>query len=148
MLDLEINGRRTAVECSDGATLLHLLRAEQRLIGTRAGCGLEQCGACRVLINGEPAFACTIAAEDCHGRTVETIESEDPCLVRLREAFLALNAGQCGFCLSGILMSALHLLRRNPAPERSDVQQALDSHLCRCGAHNRIIDAVLAAAAS
>ena len=143
----EINGRPEHIDCDDGTTLLHLLRHEQGLIGTREGCSLEQCGACRVLVDGEPVFACTARVQDLAGKAVETIESADPHLARLRAAFLDLNVGQCGFCLSGILISALHLLRNNPSPDRSNVQQALDGHLCRCGAHNRIIDAVLKAAA-
>ena len=147
-LTLDINGKPHHVRCDETTILIHVLRSALELIGTRQGCGLEQCGACRVLVDDEPAYACTLLAADCEGKAVTTIESADPLLEKLRVAFLELNAGQCGFCLSGILVSSLKLLRENPVPDRQAVQSALSDHLCRCGAHNRIIDAVLKAAVS
>ena len=147
-IPLSINGVATTLSSDPSATLIDSLRNQLELVGTRQGCGLEQCGACRVLVDGEPAFACTLKVSECAGSEITTIESTDPILDKLRSAFMAFNAGQCGFCLSGILISALHLLRHNPSPDREDVKTALDNHLCRCGAHNRIINAVLKAAGS
>ncbi|MBT4166789.1 MAG: (2Fe-2S)-binding protein, partial [Rhodospirillaceae bacterium] len=129
--------------------LIYVLRNELGLTGTRYGCGLEQCGSCMVLIDGEPSYACARAMDSVAGRTVQTIEDlgtvADP--HPLQQAFLDEQAGQCGYCLSGILISAKALLDRNPSPSRADIVAALDGHLCRCGAHSRIIRAVDRAAA-
>ena len=150
VLDLTINGQRARLSADDHATLLDVLRNELGLRGTRFGCGLEQCGACMVLIDGVPEFACTRLISTLHGKNVRTIEglTEDGSIVPLRDAFLAEQAGQCGFCLSGILVSAKALLDRNPQPSRDEIAAALDKNLCRCGAHNRIIRAVQRAAAA
>lgn len=122
-----------------------MLRQHLGLLGTRYGCGTELCGACTVLVAGEPEFACTMAAEDVGGRSITTLEGvqDHP----LRRALLDEQAGQCGYCLSGIMMTAKALLDRNSDPTRRDITAALDRNLCRCGAHNRIIAAVLRAAA-
>jgi len=124
--------------------LIYVLRNELGLIGTRYGCGQEQCGSCMVLIDGEPSYACARAVDSVAGRTVQTIEDlgtvADP--HPLQQAFLDEQAGQCGYCLSGILISAKALLDRNSNPSRADIVAALEGHLCRCGAHSRIIRAV------
>ena len=150
ILDLTINGQRARVSADDHATLLDVLRNELGLRGTRFGCGLEQCGACMVLIDGVPVFACTRLISTLDGKSVTTIEglAEDGSIAALRDAFLVEQAGQCGFCLSGILVSAKALLDRNPKPSRTEIAAALDRNLCRCGAHNRIIRAVERAAAA
>jgi nicotinate dehydrogenase subunit A len=128
--------------------LLDVLRNHLDLKGARYGCGLEQCGSCMVLIDGEAAYSCARDVGSVAGRSVTTIEglgtpaNPHP----LQRAFLEEQAGQCGYCLSGIIVSAAALLARNPSPTRADVVAALDNHLCRCGTHTRIIAAVLRAA--
>lgn len=153
--EMHINGVAETVALPPDVPLLHVLRNHLHLTGTRYGCGLEQCGCCMVLIDGAPAYACTRTLETVHGCRVETVEglaknSDDGQveLHALQKAFLAEQAGQCGYCLSGILMSAKALLRDNPNPDRDDICRALDRHLCRCGAHTRIIRAVFSAAAT
>ena len=148
--DLVVNRRPTRVSVDERTTLLDLLRGELGLRATRFGCGLEQCGACMVLVDGEPACACTRLVSTLSGKQITTIEglAESGSLAPLQQAFVAEQAGQCGFCLSGILISAAALLDRNPAPSRAEIAAALDQHLCRCGAHNRIIRAVQRAAQS
>jgi nicotinate dehydrogenase subunit A len=146
--EITINGRPRHVSADEHATLLDVLRGDLGLRATRFGCGLEQCGACMVLIDGAPAYACTRLISTLPGKRVVTVEglAEDGSLAPLEQAFLAEQAGQCGFCLTGILVSAQALLDRNPAPSRAEIAAALDNNLCRCGAHNRIIRAVERAA--
>lgn len=148
MLSFTLNGGAVTAEVPDGATLLHALRGPLGLSGTRFGCGAEQCGACMVLLDGTPHYACTLPAEAVAGRAVETVEGlgtpETP--HPLQAAFLAEQAGQCGFCLSGILVSAAALLRANPDPDEAAIKAVLEPHLCRCGSHNRIVRAVRRAA--
>lgn len=143
-LEFIVNGRSVHVDTDGTKPLLSVLRDELALRGSRFGCGTEQCGACMVLIDGEPAYSCTRAIESVAGRTVTTVEGlwSDDTLGPLRQAFLDEQAGQCGYCLSGILVSAAALLARNPRPSRAEIAAALDPHLCRCGAHNRILRAV------
>jgi nicotinate dehydrogenase subunit A len=148
-LELHVNGRLVPVAVEDPNTpLLYVLRNTLELKGTRFGCGLEQCGACTVLVDGEPVYACNRAVSTVVGREILTVEGlssgddESP----LQQAFIAEQAGQCGYCLTGILMSATALLKKNPHPDRSEIVAALDRHLCRCGVHNRIIRAVQRAA--
>ena len=147
---LTVNGSARIVDVPDATTLLEVLRNHLGLMGTRYGCGLEQCGACMVLVDGQPAYACTREASAVAGRSVTTIESlgtpDKP--HPLQQAFLDEQAGQCGYCLSGILASATALLARVPRPSEEQVRAALDPHLCRCGAHNRVVRAVLRAAAA
>lgn len=142
---LRVNGEARSAQVDEGASLIHVLRNLLDLKASRYGCGQEQCGACMVLVDGKPTFSCTFPATEAAGREIETAEA----LVAhpLREAFLALQAGQCGYCLSGILMSAKGLLDRTTDPAREEIIAALDPHLCRCGAHERIIGAVARAAA-
>ena len=143
-----VNGKPKTVTVDDDTPLLYVLRDELGLNSPRYGCGLEQCGACRVQLDDDLVYACTMPVREVTGDviTVEGFSRQGEKLHRLQESFLALNAGQCGYCLSGILVTAQHLLTHNPAPTRSDVQIALEPHLCRCGAHNRIIDAIMTAA--
>jgi aerobic-type carbon monoxide dehydrogenase small subunit (CoxS/CutS family) len=148
-LELHVNGQsvRVIVENPD-TPLLYILRNALDLKGTRFGCGLEQCGACTVLVDGEPVFACTRPVSTVAGRAIMTIEGLAPSEGEhpLQKAFLSEQAGQCGYCLTGILMSASALLSKNQNPSRTEIMAALDRHLCRCGAHNRIIRAVQHAA--
>jgi len=147
--DFTVNGRAVSVSVdNDETTLLQVLRSTLKLMGTRFGCGLEQCGCCVVLIDGEPVKSCAKPIWTVADKSVTTIEGlgtpENP--HPLQRAFLDEQAGQCGYCLSGILMSAKALLDRNPSPSRSEIAQALDDNLCRCGSHNRILRAVEKAA--
>jgi nicotinate dehydrogenase subunit A len=146
--DLTVNGKSVHVESDASTPLLSVLREELGLRGSRFGCGTEQCGACMVLIDGEPAYSCGRAIESLAGKAVTTVEglSANGALHPLQQAFLDEQAGQCGYCLSGILMSAVALLNRNPRPSRSEIAAALDRHLCRCGMHNRVLRAVERAA--
>ncbi len=147
---LVVNGRAMQTESDAVTPLLHVLRNELDLRGSRFGCGLEQCGACMVLVDGEPVYACAREVGSVANKRVTTIEAfaDDATLRALHRAFLDTQAGQCGYCLSGIIMSAKALIDRHPAPRREDIAAALDKHLCRCGAHNRIIHAVERAAAA
>jgi nicotinate dehydrogenase subunit A len=143
-----VNGEPKRIEAPETATLLDVLRNQLGLMGTRYGCGLEQCGSCMVLVDGQPAYACTREVGTVADRKIITIEglgtSAKP--HPLQQAFLDEQAGQCGYCLSGIVMSAKALLDRDPTPSRGDIVAALDRHLCRCGAHQRILRAVERAA--
>ena len=139
-----VNGAAKIVDVADTTSLLETLRNHLGLMGTRYGCGLEQCGTCTVLVDGEPVFACTRETGTVAGRSVTTIEGLGTAdkLHPLQQAFLDEQAGQCGYCLSGIILSAKALLDRRPKPSRAEIVEALDRHLCRCGTHQRIIRAV------
>ncbi|MET0629993.1 MAG: (2Fe-2S)-binding protein [Xanthobacteraceae bacterium] len=148
--DLVVNGRTVHVD-GDGTTpLLSVLREQLALRGSRFGCGTEQCGACMVLIDEEPSYSCARDVATVAGKAITTVEglSRNGALHPLQQAFLDEQAGQCGYCLSGILISAAALLARNPRPSRSEIAAALDPHLCRCGMHNRVIRAVERASAT
>ena len=149
-LDFVVNGRSASVTCDGTVPLLTVLRDHLGLRGSKFGCGTEQCGACMVLIDGEPAFSCARPIESLAGKRVTTVEglASDGSLSPLQQAFVDEQAGQCGYCLSGILISAAALLARNPRPNRGEIAAALDRHLCRCGVHNRIMRAVARAGAS
>jgi aerobic-type carbon monoxide dehydrogenase small subunit (CoxS/CutS family) len=141
---LTINDQPVSVAADGGTPLLTVLRDELGLRGTKFGCGTEQCGACVVLIDGEPVYSCTREVGTLAGKAVTTVEglSRDGALSPLQQAFLDEQAGQCGYCLSGILVAAAALLRKKPKPSRADIVEALDPHLCRCGIHNRVVRAV------
>ena len=147
-VEFQINGKPAAVAIEDDASLLTVLRNALGLMGARFGCGEEQCGACMVLVDGAPAYSCTLPASAIGGKAIVTLEGlgtpDHP--HPLQVAFIDAQAGQCGYCLAGILVSAKALIDRNPTPTRADIVAALDRHLCRCGAHNRIVRAVLRAA--
>ena len=147
---LTVNGNARSVDVPGTTTLLEVLRNHLGLMGTRYGCGLEQCGACMVLVDGQPAYACTREAGTVAGRSVTTIESlgTPEKLHPLQQAFLDEQAGQCGYCLPGILVTAKALLDRNPSPTRREIALALDDNICRCGSHARILRAVERAAAA
>ncbi len=144
---LTVNGVNVSVEAEESRPLLAVLRDDLGLKGARFGCGLERCGACMVLIDGTPAFSCGREMDGLDGRSVTTVEGL-AALDALREAFVAEQAAQCGYCISGIMVAAAALLARNLSPTRGDVAAALDDNLCRCGAHNRIIRAVQRAGAA
>jgi len=146
---LTVNGTATEVEADPDTPLLYALRNDLQLKGTRFGCGNGQCGACFVLIDGHPTPSCDTPLWSAVGKTITTVESlvSGGELHPLQRAFLAEQAAQCGYCTSGILMGAAALLRNNPRPTEAEVRAALDRNLCRCGSHNRMVRAVLRAAA-
>jgi nicotinate dehydrogenase subunit A len=144
-----VNGRSARVESWDpDQPLLYVLRNQLGLHGAKYGCGLGQCGACLVLVDGRTAFSCLTPVRQVAGRTVTTVEGlgtpEKP--DRVQAAFIAEQAAQCGYCTSGLIVAATALLRETPHPTREQVTQGLATNLCRCGAHTRVIDAVMRAA--
>jgi nicotinate dehydrogenase subunit A len=145
---LRVNGADCAVQAEENTSLLDVLRNTLGLVGTRFGCGSGECGACHVLLDGISTPACDVPVAAVQGRAIVTVEglSDNGAPNPLQQAFLDEQAGQCGYCLSGILASATDLLARVPQPSDAQVRAALDKHLCRCGAHNRIVRAVLRAA--
>jgi len=148
IIKLNVNGSERTVEADPASSLLDALRNQLGLTGSRYGCGANQCGACNVLIEGQAVAACDTPLWAAAGKKIVTVEGlgtpERP--HPLQRAFIAEQASQCGFCLSGILISAAALLKRNPNPSEVEVRAALDRNLCRCGAHNRIVRAVQRAA--
>jgi len=150
-IEFSVNGKNVSVSLDNEDTpLLDVLRNELGLVGTRFGCGLEQCGCCMVLIDGAPEKCCTKPTSSVAGKRITTVEglgdAEHP--HPLQRAFLDEQAGQCGYCLAGILISAKALLDKSPSPSRTEIAQALDGNICRCGSHNRIMRAVEKAAAA
>ena len=140
-MTLTINGKPQTLQVEDRWTLAEALRDHAGLTGTKIGCDRGECGACTVLMDGKPVYSCSHLAVWADGRTIQTVEGllNDP----LQREFAAHDAPQCGYCTSGILISAAALLKRNPDPSDGEVRAALDRNLCRCGAHNRIVRAVL-----
>src|ERR1700676_4444404 len=149
-ISLTVNGDAVSVDADGDTPLLDVLRNHLGLVGSKFGCGLEQCGCCMVLVDGEPLKSCGKAVSTVAGKSVLTIEGlgtpEKP--HPLQTAFLDEQAGQCGYCLPGILMTAKALLDRNNAPSRAEIVQALDNNTCRSGSHVRILKAVERAAAA
>jgi aerobic-type carbon monoxide dehydrogenase small subunit (CoxS/CutS family) len=147
-LVLAVNGRRCEVRVDPATPLLYVLRNDLGLRAAKLGCGLEQCGACAVLLGGEAVLSCGMPVGQVGTREVTTVEglSEGEAWHPLQAAFLAENAAQCGFCTPGMMIAAAALLAWHDAPARSDIDRALASHLCRCGAHPRIVRAIERAA--
>ena len=145
---LTVNGQKRVAHAAQNTPLIYVLRNELGLKGTRLGCGANQCGACHVLIDGQSVPSCDTPLWAAADKNVVTIEGlGTPAHAhRLQRAFIAEQAGQCGYCLSGIIISAEALLARTPDPTEDEVRAALDRHLCRCGIHNRAVRAVLRAA--
>jgi len=145
-----VNGQREEVRTERDTALLYVLRNHLGLTGTRFGCGLGLCGACLVLIDGRPAYSCDTPMWAVENRDVTTVEglgvSGQP--HPAAQAIIYGQAAQCGYCISGVVISAAGLLAVNDDPSEDEVRAALDRNLCRCGAHNRIVRAVLAAASS
>ena len=147
-IPLTVNGEPVNITADGDTPLLDILRNHLGLVGTKFGCGQEQCGCCMVLLDGKPEKSCGKALSTVAGKQVVTIEGlgtpQHP--HPLQQAFLDEQAGQCGYCLAGILISAKALLDRNPAPSRREIAEALDDNICRCGSHARILRAVERAA--
>lgn len=144
---LTVNGAEHKVDADPDTPLLYVLRDHLGLKGTRFGCGLGQCGACHVLVDGRAVTSCDLPLWAAAGRTVTTVEGlgTDEAPHPLRQAFTDEQAAQCGYCLSGILVTAAALLADDPGADEHAVRAALDRNLCRCGSHNRIVRAVLRA---
>ena len=147
-ISLKVNGVSRSVPAEPDTPLLYVLRNDFELNGAKFGCGLAQCGACTVLLDGRAVRSCVTpisAVEKSDITTIEGLGSIDKPHV-LQQAFIAEQAAQCGYCINGMIMSAKELLDRNPQPSEGDVRAALAGNLCRCGTHNRIVRAVLRAA--
>jgi nicotinate dehydrogenase subunit A len=146
-IETEINGEKVVIDVPPTTPLLYVLRNDLGLTGSRHGCTTGYCGACKIMIDGRPIAACSIQVEAIAGRKVETIEAIEKSETGrlLLDAVLDIQAGQCGYCLPGMLMEARVILRRHPDYSRDEVAAALDGHICRCGSHNRIIDAIVQA---
>jgi nicotinate dehydrogenase subunit A len=147
-LTLKVNGKSHRVEAEPDTPLLYALRNDLALNGAKFGCGLAQCGACTVLVDGKAALSCVTTVGNASGAEVVTLEGlgniDNP--HPLQRAFIAEQAAQCGYCVPGMIMGAMDLLARNPNPNAQDVREALAGNLCRCGTHDRIVRAVLRAA--
>lgn len=147
-ITMTVNGEREMLTVQDHRTLLQVLREDLALTGTKDGCSAGECGACTVLMDGEPVNSCMVLAVECDGHEITTVEGLAPGgqLSALQEAFVEYNAVQCGFCTPGMLISAHALLKRTPHPTDKEIREALVGNLCRCTGYLRIIKAVRAAA--
>jgi 4-hydroxybenzoyl-CoA reductase gamma subunit len=145
---LSVNGRTREELIDDALLLIDYLRSRRGLTGTKRGCDGGECGACTVLVEGEPRLACLTLAASCDGRAVETIEAQarDGVLSALQRAFHEKLGTQCGFCTPGMIMAAEGLLRHSPSPDEAAIREALSGNLCRCTGYVKIIEAVQAAA--
>lgn len=148
-ITLNINGADQTVDVDDSTPLLWALRNDLGMTGTKFGCGLSQCGACTVHIDGEAARACVTPVSVASGKRITTIEglaATDGTLSSLQQAWIDVQAPQCGYCQSGQLMAASALLAANPNPSDDEIVEAMSGNLCRCGTYNRIFDAIKLAA--
>lgn len=147
-INLTVNGEAVSVEVEDHWTLLEVLRERLALTGTKKGCGMGECGACTVLLDGKPVTSCLVLAREADGCNVRTIEGEadGEQLSALQQAFIDKGAIQCGFCTPGMIMSARALLMRNPDPDEDTIKTAIEGNLCRCTGYEPIVAAILEAA--
>jgi nicotinate dehydrogenase subunit A len=143
-----VNGQTHSIESDPGTPLLYILRNDLKLNAAKFGCGLAQCGACTVIAGGEAVFSCILPAEAVEGKEIITLEGlgtlENP--APIQRAFMDEQAGQCGYCIPGMMMRAQALLQKNPGPSDAGIREALQPNLCRCGSHMRILKAVRRAA--
>ena len=148
LVALTVNGEARQAGVPSATTLVELLREHLGLTGTKVGCGHGECGACTVLLDGEPVNSCLVFAAQCDGREVTTVEglSRNGEIDRIQNAFVDAGAVQCGFCTPGMIMSAAALLASNPAPSRNEIEEAVSGNLCRCTGYVKIVDAVEQAA--
>jgi nicotinate dehydrogenase subunit A len=148
MIELNINGRTHAIDADPNTPLLYVLRDHLALSGAKFGCGLGQCGACTVMVDGQAAFSCLTPISVLPGRRIKTVEGlgtiEQPGPVQ--RAFIDEQAAQCGYCIAGMIMRAQALLERNPSPTEAEIRRHMMPNLCRCGTHMRILRAVRRAA--
>jgi len=143
-----VNGEPVEVSFAPYKTLLEVLREDLGLTGTKHGCELGECGACAVLVDGEPVLSCLLLAVECEGRSVQTIEglASGTKLHPLQAAFADHGGSQCGYCTSGMVMTAKSLLDREPNPSRERIKEAIAGNICRCTGYNQIVEAIEAAA--
>ena len=141
-MKLVVNGKPVEVKANENTPLLYVLRNDLGLVGTRFGCGSGQCGACFVMVDGKTMASCDLPMSFLENKTVTTVEGLNG---KVQKALLAEQAAQCGYCMSGIIISAAALLESNPSPSEKEVKEALDKNLCRCGSHNRVVRAVMRA---
>ena len=148
-INFTLNGKPEQLSFEEDIILLWALRVNFGLTGTKFGCGLGFCGACTVLMDNEPVRSCLVPVSDADGRKIITIEglARNGSLHPLQKAFVEHEALQCGFCTPGMIMNAYGLLMRNPEPSRKEIIEAMEENLCRCGAHNRMVEAIRKAAA-
>ena len=144
---LLVNGSARAIDAHSERPLLSVLRDDLDLTGAKYGCGEAQCGACVVLVGGQPVPACTTCVGEAQGQPITTVEGLacDQGLHPVQEAFIEAGAMQCGYCTPGMIVEAVALLRDNPRPEDAEIVRVMDRHLCRCGVYGRIMDAIRAA---
>lgn len=147
LVKFTLNGKPTELNVDSERMLLWVLRADLALTGTKYGCGAAQCGACTVLVDDQPARSCQTPVSDIKGKNVVTIEglAKNGDLHPLQKAFVENDALQCGYCTSGMIMSAYALLKQNPNPSEKDIISGMEGNLCRCGAHKRIVAAIQSA---
>jgi len=147
-LSLRVNGEEQQVSFAPYKTLLEVLREDMNLTGTKHGCELGECGACAVLVDGVPVLSCLVLALECEGRSVETIEglASGTKLHPLQAAFADCGGSQCGYCTSGMLMTAKALLDHEPNPSRERIKEAIAGNICRCTGYNQIVEAIESAA--
>jgi nicotinate dehydrogenase subunit A len=147
-ITITVNGRAHAVAADDETPLLYVLRNETGCKGVRYGCGLGQCGSCTVIIDGKPVQSCDVPVSAVAGKSITTVEGigSEAKPHPLQTAFVEEQAAQCGYCITGIIMSAKVLLDANPSPSDTEIKQALAKNLCRCGTHLRIVRAIKRAA--
>jgi len=147
---IRVNGKNHIVAAEAETPLLYVLRNDLKLKGARFGCGLGQCGACTVLVDGNPVQSCDFPLSAAAGKSIITVEglAENGKLHPLQEAFVAEQAAQCGYCITGIIMTAKALLDANPQPSDAEIRSALKGNLCRCGTHHRILRAIRRAAST
>ncbi len=143
-ISLTVNGSTELLDVPSQMTLLQMLRDKLALTGTKNGCSAGECGACTVLLDGEPVNSCLVLAVECQGASVVTVEglAKDGVLDPIQETIVDHGGVQCGFCTPGMLISSRALLDRNPDPSEDDIREALVGNLCRCTGYNRIVDAV------
>lgn len=144
-ITVRVNGKEYTREVVESRTLLHFLREDLSLTGTKEGCGAGECGACTVILDGQAVNSCLILAAETDGSTIETIEGEakNGKLSRMQEAFHNHHAVQCGFCTPGMIMTIKDLLRRKPKPSRDEIIDGIEGNFCRCTGYEQIIEAVL-----
>jgi aerobic-type carbon monoxide dehydrogenase small subunit (CoxS/CutS family) len=149
-LELRINGRPYSVATDPAKSLLGVLRDDLDLIGTKYGCGEGQCGACTVLLDARPVRSCITPVGTIGSRAITTVEGleKDGALHPVQQAFLDANVAQCGYCTSGMIMSAVGLLNRESAPAADEIRRAMSGNFCRCGTYSRIMTAIQQAARS